>query len=465
MSKFTISQPASVDEQSVAGAISEYRTLVAQRYTPCPPVEIGRYLSTAPFVTSRKIDGELWFIDTTQKEPRLIAANGRVASGEHPILTEAKKLPKNQIIAGELFVSKDGRERVGDIAKALSDGGKGLSFAAFDLILSESGSWQDSTYLERLNQLKSAISSSDSSLSVVETKELGSEGEVVAFFNDSVVKGGSEGIIVRCQDGRILKIKQSVTVDAIVLAFTTEISKEGNEQVRSVLLGLALPDGSYVPVGATGNFEGGFSKADFLKVLTPLETASSYRQAASTGQLYRFVKPQVILENQVMDIQTSDSQNRRIRQVNLKFDESGWTAGLKVPAASLLNAIVIRERTDKADVASGTRWDQIAEFAETPTSTGIDLPASEVVDRRVWTKTSADKVDIRKLVVFKTNKEHIDPLFPAFVVHWTDFSATRKSPLTREVKPAPDKASAMEIAEALVAENIKKGWELVITDK
>jgi hypothetical protein len=134
---------------------------------------------------------------------------------------------------------------------------------------------------------------------------------------------------------------------------------------------------------------------------------------------------------------------------------------LKCLAASLLNAVVIRERSDKPDVSSGARWDQIAEYAETPTDEVAALPASEVVRREVWAKTAADKVDVRKLVVFKTNKELVEPLYPAFVVHWTDFSSTRKAPLAREVKPAPDLASANEIADGLIADNIKKGWEPV----
>ena len=51
--------------------------------------------------------------------------------------------------------------------------------------------------------------------------------------------------------------------------------------------------------------------------------------------------------------------------------------------------------------------------------------------------------------------------FPAFVVHWSDFSMGRASPLDREVRPAPDEESAMKLAQELIDENIKKGWEKV----
>jgi hypothetical protein len=49
--------------------------------------------------------------------------------------------------------------------------------------------------------------------------------------------------------------------------------------------------------------------------------------------------------------------------------------------------------------------------------------------------------------------------FPAFVVHWTDFSATRKSPLDREVRLATSEKEALQIAESMISDNIRKGWE------
>ncbi len=39
---------------------------------------------------------------------------------------------------------------------------------------------------------------------------------------------------------------------------------------------------------------------------------------------------------------------------------------------------------------------------------------------------------VRKLVLWRTNKkEGVDPSFPAFVVHWTNYNATRGSPPRR----------------------------------
>ena len=81
-----------------------------------------------------------------------------------------------------------------------------------------------------------------------------------------------------------------------------------------------------------------------------------------------------------------------------------------------------------------------------------------MIRRQVWTKGTGDKVDVRKLVVWKTNKEQVDLTYPAYVVHWTDFSKGRKSPLDREVRPAPNEATALALADQMIEDNIKKGW-------
>nr|MCU0677136.1 hypothetical protein [Myxococcota bacterium] len=91
----------------------------------------------------------------------------------------------------------------------------------------------------------------------------------------------------------------------------------------------------------------------------------------------------------------------------------------------------------------------------------VELPKSEVLDRRVWTKVTKGQTAVRKLLVWKTNKEGADPRFSPYVVQWTDYSAGRKEPLQREVRRAPNVDVARAIAESMIAENVKKGWNEV----
>ena len=61
--------------------------------------------------------------------------------------------------------------------------------------------------------------------------------------------------------------------------------------------------------------------------------------------------------------------------------------------------------------------------------------------------------------MWQTNKEDKSHDYPAFVVHFTDYSPSRKDPLKREVRIAPTEELAKKIAEQLLEKNIKKGWD------
>ena len=76
----------------------------------------------------------------------------------------------------------------------------------------------------------------------------------------------------------------------------------------------------------------------------------------------------------------------------------------------------------------------------------------------MWTKTTKDKVAVRKLLLWQSNKHQLDDSWPAFVVHGTDYSAGRATPLDREVRTAPTRELADAIAERWIEENVKKGW-------
>jgi hypothetical protein len=152
-----------------------------------------------------------------------------------------------------------------------------------------------------------------------------------------------------------------------------------------------------------------------------------------------------------------------MKQPTLTYSENKWIAGKQVNAITLINAVATRFRTDKTVDSDGASWRQVEDVAPRVDSSATDLPESTIVRRQVWTKGTGDKVDVRKLVVWKTNKEQVDLTHPAYVVHWTDFSKGRKSPLDREVRPAPNEAAALALADQMIEDNIKKGWTEVET--
>jgi hypothetical protein len=68
---------------------------------------------------------------------------------------------------------------------------------------------------------------------------------------------------------------------------------------------------------------------------------------------------------------------------------------------------------------------------------------------------------VRKFVMWKTNKENVSREHPAFVVHFTDFSPNRATPLTRDIRVSNSREQIDQLFESLKQENVKKGWEPV----
>ena len=467
MPKISITAPGTFTEQPLKSLTDNYRQVVAQRFTPCGPEDLPRYVAAPPFFVSRKIDGELWFIERASSGVRLIAPNGRVATGDFTFFSAASALEVGTVLAGELYsTANEGRERVTDIATGLAGTGSGLAFAAFDVVSHAEQNWQDLPYPQRLEILKSLKALSVPDFSMIPVTETESVSEVTSNYEEIVGKNSAEGLIVRCSDGRAFKVKPTFTLDLVILGYTIRTNKDNKDEVRSLLIGLAQDENTFVPLGTVGNSSESFDRVGLLARLSAITVESEYRRAASNGQLYVMTKPEVLIECTVMDAQSVDSSGKAIKQPRLKLEGSTWVASHAQPAVSLLNAVISRVRDDKADVASGARWSQIESFMpEQSATSGGELAQSKLLRREVWTKTTGDKTDVRKLVVWQTNKDQVDSSFPAFVVHWTDYSSTRKAPLAREVKPAPTLKLAEEIAAGMIEANIKKGWEPVLEGK
>lgn len=462
MSTVSVQAAGTYLDSEVKPILDRYRQVVAQRYTPCPPSELNRLLAAPPFYVSRKVDGELWFLVKGAKDIQLVAANGRVVTGNHAIFSAARILPDGVILAGELHVVRSqGRERVGDVRSALATSADELTLAVFDILRIGDMTWQETSYQARLEVLQENLNSTGA-LSMIPVSVTESETEVHSMYKEIVEDSGAEGIIVRCSDGRALKVKPELTVDCAVLGFTSRPLANGQEEVRSLLLGLSVPDSSsFVAVGTVGNMSEGVDRQELFDRLRGSVRQSQYRQAASSGQLYQMVEPELVVECRVMDLQVEDSKGRAIKRPLLTCTNGEWVSQGGVSAGTLLNPVAVRIRTDKSDVTEGSRITQIADYLQGAGGETTGLEASVVLTRRVWVKESKGKTDVRKLLIWKTNKEQADDTYPAFVVHWTDYSAGRKSPLSREVRPAANVEAAQALADSMIETNIKKGWEEV----
>lgn len=450
---------------SLASRFSSYRGRIAGSYRAVTAEEMATIPSGG--WASLKIDGELWFLVLGGGDPFLVSPRGNVIIGEIPVLAAAcsasAKVDGLTIIAGELHAEVTGRRcRVGDLSALFGEGaqaeGGRLRFSAFDILPEQEA--PTSGYGDRWAELN-RLFGSDSCLSVAATFELNEEVTLAALYEEHVASGNYEGLVVRARDGMIYKLKPSHTIDAAILGYT--VKAESEDGVRSVLLGLMHEDGRFQVWGACGNLGAAQDRKTLLAQLASIRSDSQYRYASDSGGLYFFVKPELVAEIKVTDLQGERSDGTPITSMVLEFSAGVWRPQCPRSMASPLHPVMIRLRGDKTVSPTDVRMAQIGDWLVRKDSaeSQAELPKSSVLRREAWKKETKGKLAVRKLLVWKTNKEEQNSAFPAYVVHWTDYSAGRGSPLDREVRLAMDEGTAMQIADKMVADNIKKGWERV----
>jgi hypothetical protein len=92
------------------------------------------------------------------------------------------------------------------------------------------------------------------------------------------------------------------------------------------------------------------------------------------------------------------------------------------------------------------------------TARDLELPRSELLRREVMVKTLKGATMVRKLLMWKTNKEEHDESFPAYVLHLTDFSPNRKDPMNREIRVSNSQKQINDLWEQLHEKFFVSGW-------
>jgi len=138
---------------------------------------------------------------------------------------------------------------------------------------------------------------------------------------------------------------------------------------------------------------------------------------------------------------------------------------LGVRGVSVISPQFVRIRDDKEANPDDTSISQITDLttvqkADEPADPG-QMEESELIERTVYTKTMQDNLMVRKLLIWKTNKEE-SPDFPAYVVYLTDFSPNRKNPLERYIKVASSEKAARKMFDEFAAKNFVGGWEKAV---
>lgn len=453
----------SLEPATLKARLATYRRAVAKRYKVVTPDWItDKIPDENELHISGKVDGELWFLCKTRGEVALCSPTGRVLE-RIPLLAEAEvRLAEvgDFVAAGELFaVRRDGRPRVMDVARALSENALAptLGLKLFDLVSEGDDDAQKRPYADRFARLETLFGDGKR-VSLVPTV-VGSRTEVVSRFEDWVSSGKFEGLVVRGESA-VYKVKPTIDVDAVILGFGEHRAGDVAD-VRELIVGLLRDDGGYQVLGTVANGLKDADKVAWYQRLEPLVVPSQFRMANSEGTLCRWVRPQIVAELRCGDLLDTDTQDAPIRRMVLSFDpEKGWDTREIRPFVSLIFPVFVRERPDKQVDPLFVGLEQITAIVpldgKDARPVGQPVSAARVLSRRAWAKGGKGGTAVRKVVLVQTNRGEGNP---PYVVHFTDYSPGRKEPLQTSLRVASTREKAEAAVATWVAENIKKGWE------
>jgi hypothetical protein len=403
------------------------------------------------FFVSRKIDGEFNALLFTDGEALLVNPGGTVRVGLQ-LLDEAaaalkKAGVKSALIAGELYVRRpDGqRARVHDVSRvarkpASAEEVGQLAFAVFDLIEIDGDEIPVSPFSETWKRIGEFFGTGDRVTPVETIFSSGGAKGVLDAFEKWIEAEGGEGVVARSDDGGWFKVKPRHTIDCAVIGFA-EGTDDRAGLLHDLLLGIARTDGSWQVLGRVG---GGFSEDDrraFLSDLRDIVTGSDYAEVNSDRVAYEMVRPEWVVEISCLDFITQTTRGASIDRMVLTWDAATatWRTAGRLPLCSIISPQFVRRREDKTPNPHDCRLAQLTDLIEIPraeaSASDLRLPASEVLHREVRVKELKGKTMVRKLLLWKTNKENAARGdYPAYVLHLTDFSPNRKEPLQREIR-------------------------------
>jgi hypothetical protein len=136
-----------------------------------------------------------------------------------------------------------------------------------------------------------------------------------------------------------------------------------------------------------------------------------------------------------------------------------------MPLVNIISPVFKRFREDKQCLPEHIGIDQLDRIVPIADAnrdaSNLVLPKSEILRREVYTKTMKGQKMVRKLVLWKTHKEEISETHPGYVLHLTDYSPNRKTPLERDICVSNDRAQLDAVWEEMAKAKLGRGWAKV----
>ncbi|MBS0202982.1 MAG: ATP-dependent DNA ligase [Planctomycetes bacterium] len=460
-------------DSSLLPKVQEYRRLASGRMQPLDREGMTHKIPVGEYYVSRKVDGEFTVLILREGLAFSLNPGGTVRVGL-PWLDEAARLlskagVKDAMIAGELYVARDdkGRPRVHDVCTVARNPQsaadlKKLRFAAFD-VMARDGAVIAQPFAETWKLIQKWFGAGELA-HAVESRTVKTIDEIQKLFETWVEQEGAEGIVARSDAAGQFKVKPRHTLDLAVLGYT-ESTDERQGMLHDLLLGVKRADSTLQVLGRVG---GGFTddqRREMLSDLKDMAVDSEYAEVNGDNVAYQMVNPEWVMEVSCLDLLSSTTRGGSINRMVLDYRNNGtrgYQVVTKLPLATIISPQFIRRREDKHVRPEDCGITQVSNIVEVPLidrdARQMTLPHSEILRREVYTKDLKGQTMVRKFLMWKTNKETGSDEFPAYVVHFTDFSPNRKDALARELRVSNSQTQIEQLWEVLKADNIKAGW-------
>jgi hypothetical protein len=439
----------------------KYKRQTASRYLPVGAEEItSKMMEAECYGVSTKHDGHFYLLSYDGKKAALINHGGNTIT-DLPLLKEASAQLKGKcadiVLAGELYLHKEGkRTRSFDMTAVLDDKSADIYFAAFDLLALDGE--EVSLDIKAMDKKLNAVLSGGKSLHAVKNSFVESRKDIEALYKEIVEDRGEEGIVVRSQNGPTYKVKPLITLDAVILGYSEGEGRRAG-MLKEVLVGLCVAKNQYILLTKVGNGYSEDERKNLLQELGKKKVDSGYIEVSGSNVAFTMIEPNQVVEFSCLDVFGENSKGT-ISKMCLSYKDGTYTANGKQPTASVISPVYLKMRTDKKPDTDDAGLSQITKIISLDKNTAkkVDLKKSELLSREVYVKESKGMKMVRKFMVWKTNKESTGE-YPAYVFHYTDFSATRKEMLKKEIKVSDSKKQIEDIFATEVLENVKKGWK------
>ena len=442
----------------------DYKRRISGSFMLVDPAGIRKKMFGSDFSVTRKIDGIMECVFWRDGKAFMAGSGGTILT-DLPCLEEFAKCAQaagldSVTIAAELYYPlAEGRPRCHDVMRALAvpEEKAKLRLAPFDLLESSGKPYKSAHYKEIHHELSRLFSGE--MIRPVEMRNAQSKEEVETIFDEWVTDEGAEGLVVHSESPIVWKVKPRHTIDAAVIGYTA-----AEEGICDLLFAVRREDGKFQVFTSGSNGLTSEQRLSLLEALKQDTAESQYIRTDPENNAFQMVAPRMVFEISVNELISESNTGKIKRNPLLDFDpEEGWLSCGSTPGVSALAPAVVRLREDKTPEYESIRVSQLSDlcpFAEDSAGDG-PLPKSTLLSRRVFRKTSGDKVMLQKFLIWKTNKEQSGK-FPAYVFYYTDYSSGRKEFLKRDLRVSGSEQQIRAIMDEFISANIKKGWQEAI---